>query len=123
MHAELANHLAYLEAQLQDQRVRADEARLIELIADDFFEFGVSGTVWTRPAIIEALRGESFSRREITDFKLTLLADDVALVTYRGHRFATPERPGARSLRSSIWRRRDDRWQMLFHQGTALPGD
>jgi hypothetical protein len=25
-----------------------------------------------------------------------------------------------RSLRSSIWKFMDDRWQMVFHQGTVL---
>ncbi|PXV58564.1 hypothetical protein SAMN04487785_11576 [Dyella jiangningensis] len=117
---DLAAHLLDLETRLHRQDVRADAAALRELIAEDFFEFGVSGTVWTREAVIEALRGESFSPREVTDFRLTLLADDVALVTYRGHRFATPERPASDSLRSSIWRLRDGRWQMRFHQGTLL---
>lgn len=45
----------------------------------------------------------------------------MALVTYRGHRFATEHRPAANSLRSSIWKLRNERWQMLFHQGTVLP--
>lgn len=117
---DLAAHLLDLETQLHRQDVRADEAALRRLIADDFFEFGVSGTVWTRDAVIEALRGESFSPREVTDFRLTLLADEVALVTYRGHRVATPQRAASDSLRSSIWRLNDGRWQMQFHQGTPL---
>lgn len=117
---DLAAHLLDLETQLHRQDIRADEATLCKLIADDFFEFGVSGTVWTREAVVEALRDESFSRRHVTDFRLTMLAGDVALVTYRGHRVATPQRPASDSLRSSIWRLRDGRWQMLFHQGTPL---
>ncbi|QNK02342.1 DUF4440 domain-containing protein [Dyella telluris] len=118
---DLAAHLFDLETQLHRQEVRADEEALRRLIAPDFFEFGVSGTQWTREAVIQALRGESFSPREVSDFRLTLLAEDVALVTYRGYRVATPQRPGADSLRSSIWRLRDGRWQMQFHQGTPLP--
>ncbi|GAB2807590.1 DUF4440 domain-containing protein [Dyella kyungheensis] len=117
---DIAAHLFDLETQLHRQEVRADEAALRRLIAEEFFEFGVSGTVWTRDAIVEALRGEAFSPREVTDFKVTMLADGVALVTYRGHRFATPQRPASDSLRSSIWRLRDGQWQMLFHQGTVL---
>ncbi|AIF48963.1 DUF4440 domain-containing protein [Dyella japonica] len=117
---DLAAHLLDLETQLHRQDVRADGIALRRLIAEDFFEFGVSGTVWTREAVIEALRGEAFSMREVSDFRLTLLADDVALVTYRGHRVATPHRPSSDSLRSSIWRLREGRWQMQFHQGTPL---
>jgi hypothetical protein len=118
---QLEQHLRELETSLHRQDVRADATRLAELIADDFYEFGVSGTIWTKPAVIDALRDEAFSRREISDFKLTLLAEGVALVTYRGHRFATEQRPAADSLRSSIWKLHGDRWQMLFHQGTVLP--
>jgi glyoxylase I family protein len=117
---DLVAHLLDLETQLHRQDVRADEAAVRGLLAEDFFEFGVSGTVWTRESVIEALRGESFSPREVTDVRLTLLADDVALLTYRGHRLATPQRPASDSLRSSIWRLRDGRWQMQFHQGTLL---
>jgi len=117
---DLAAHLLDLETQLHRKDVRADEAALRRLIAEDFFEFGVSGTVWTRDAVIEALRGESFSPREVADVRLTLLAEDVALLTYRGHRVATPQRPGSDSLRSSIWRLREGQWQMQFHQGTLL---
>ena len=118
---DLAAHLLDLETQLHRQDVRSDESALRRLIAEDFFEFGVSGTVWTRDAVIQALRGESFSIREVTDVRLTLLADGVALLTYRGHRVATPQRPASDSLRSSIWRLRDGQWQMQFHQGTLLP--
>lgn len=117
---DLAAHLLDLETRLHRQDIRADETALRRLIAEDFFEFGVSGTVWTRDAVVDALRGESFSPREVTDFRLTMLADDVALVTYRGHRFDTPQRPASDSLRSSIWRLREGRWQMQFHQGTPL---
>ena len=113
-------HLIDLETQLHRQEVRADADALRALIADDFFEFGVSGTVWTRESVIDALKDEAFSPREATDFRLTLLADDVALLTYRAHRGATAVRPAADSLRSSIWRLREGRWQMVFHQGTAL---
>ncbi|RAO75268.1 DUF4440 domain-containing protein [Dyella jiangningensis] len=117
---DLLAHLIDLETQLHRQEVRADADALRALIADDFFEFGVSGTVWTRESVIDALRDEAFSPREAMDFRLTLLAEDVALLTYRAHRGATPLRPAADSLRSSIWRLRDGRWRMMFHQGTVL---
>ena len=118
---QLEQHLQQLETSLHLQNVRADATGLDALIADDFYEFGVSGTVWTKRAVIDALRDESYSRCEISDFKLSLLAADVALVTYRDHRFATEHRPAADSLRSSIWKLHGECWQMLFHQGTMLP--
>jgi len=112
--------LLKLEGALHLREVRASAARLEELLDDDFHELGVSGTEWTRPAIIDALRGEAFSERAISDFRVQRMAPDLALVTYRAHRAAIPERPEADSLRSSLWRLRHGRWRMAFHQGTPL---
>ena len=58
----LKNQLLELEAALQRREVRADAARLRELLSEDFFELGVSGITWTREAVIAALGQEAFSR-------------------------------------------------------------
>lgn len=108
------------EGALHLREVRASAARLEELLDEDFHELGVSGTVWTRDAIVDALRDEAFSPRTMTDFRVLRMANDVALVTYRVHREASAERPAADSLRSSLWRCRQGRWRMAFHQGTPL---
>ena len=42
----------------------------------------------------------------------------MALVTFLYTREATPERPAAKSIRSSIWKLMAGRWRMVFHQGT-----
>lgn len=117
---DLAALLFELEGALHLREVRADAARLMELLDDDFHELGVSGTVWTRAAIVEALRDEAFSERTMSDFRVQRMAGDVALVTYRVHREANARRPAADSLRSSLWKRRHGRWRMAFHQGTPL---
>ena len=113
--------LLKLEGALHLREVRSSAAQLEELLDDDFRELGVSGIEWTRPAIVEALRDEAFSERTILDFRVQRMAPDVALVTYRAHRAAIPERPAADSLRSSLWRLRRGKWRMAFHQGTPLP--
>ena len=105
--------LLKLEGSLHLREARASAAQLEELLDDDFRELGISGTEWTRPAIIEALRGEAFSERTISDFRVQRIAPGVALATYRVHRAATPVRPGADSLRSSLWRLRLGKWRML----------
>ncbi|MFM9923828.1 VOC family protein [Variovorax sp. H27-G14] len=112
--------LLKLEGALHLRDVRASATQLAELLDEDFHELGVSGTVWTRAAIIEALREEVFSERAMSDFRVRRMATDVALVTYRVHREANDERPAADSLRSSLWKCRQGRWRMVFHQGTAL---
>lgn len=118
--AALSETLRDLECALHRREVRNSAGRLCELLAEDFVEFGVSGTVWTRAAIIAALREETPAECHVDDFAVRRLGDDTVLVTYRAHRVANAQRPAADSLRSSIWRFAGQRWQMIFHQGTAL---
>ena len=112
--------LLKLEGALHLREVRASTVRLEELLDEDFHELGVSGNVWTRGAVVDALRDEAFSQRTMTDFRVLRMANDVALVTYRVHREASAERPAADSLRSSLWRCRQGLWRVAFHQGTPL---
>jgi hypothetical protein len=109
--------LRKLEEELLRPATRRDSEALAWLLADEFREFGSSGRVFTRREVIEALRSESPNRFSITDFRATLLAEGVALVTYRAIRRDRLDEASA-SLRSSLWVMRDARWQMLFHQGT-----
>lgn len=54
---------------------------------------------------------------EIAGFEVHTVAVDLAVDTYEaveGHG-TTDER---QSGRTSVWLRRDDRWRMVFHQGT-----
>ena len=118
--AQLEEHLKELEGLLHSRLVRGSAERLFGLLAEEFVEIGVSGTVWTRQSAMAALQNEAFSEHSISDFRLALLASDVALVTYRAHRHENEYRPAADSLRSSIWKRIGARWKIAFHQGTAL---
>ena len=111
-HEDLAELLQKLEELLHVQSVRSTAQELDKLLADEFFELGVSGKIWTRESVIQTLKSESFSKRSMSDFKLSILAPEIALVTYRAHRFATEDRPsptrfGARSGNGSG---RDGRW-------------
>jgi hypothetical protein len=65
------------------------------------------------------LRQEPPAQRFLTHFKTLVLAPGVVLVTYRAGREHGSEASSEASLRSSIWKRIDGRWQMLFHQGTV----
>lgn len=112
---ELHARMKALEERLLLREIRSDEASLALLIADDFVEFGASGGVWTKTDVIADLQNEVFEKRLISDVEVRALADDVMLVTYVCHSATT-------SLRSSIWRRHGEGWQMTFHQGTTIKG-
>lgn len=115
---KIADLLLSCEEALLDPRVRRDPAAVARLLTDDFVEFGSSGRPWTKDEIIELLVHESFSPVSIKDYRCDLLAEDVALVTYRAVRADTQTGSSISSLRSSIWTNRLGQWRVRFHQGT-----
>jgi hypothetical protein len=119
---DIAAHLRQLEEQLLHPSTRKDPATLSRLIADDFLEFGASGRVYDKAAILAALASEPpASPVLLTHFAARPLAEDVVLVTYRTTRHSPSGELIATAQRGSIWVYRDSRWQITFHQGTPLP--
>ncbi len=108
------------EQELLDPAVRRDRNRLLELLAEDFREFGASGRMWTRNEIVELLEKEDFQRPAIEDFRCISIAAGAALVTYRAVRIDTATGKCAATLRSSIWTNQKGAWRVQFHQGTAV---
>jgi hypothetical protein len=86
---------------------------LAALIDDDFLEFGASGRRWERTDVLELLREPAEGQLQLSDVDCSLIAADVALLTYTT---TSAERPPV--LRSSLWVRRDGAWRLRFHQGT-----
>ncbi|MEH2173732.1 nuclear transport factor 2 family protein [Nostoc sp.] len=111
-----------LEERLLQPDVRKSAKDIMDLLADEFIEFGSSGRVFNKQQIIESLQNEPIqplTQRLITEFKTLVLATGVVLVTYRIVRHISDEQP-VHSLRSSIWKLNNDRWKMIFHQGTLV---
>jgi hypothetical protein len=113
----LADQLRELEQSLLRNEVRRDPARASALIADDFREFGRSGRIFDKPLILKLLQEEPPIEVKLHDFVCVPLAEQAALVTYRTVRLE-PDDEKIEALRSSVWVLRDNRWQVLFHQGT-----
>jgi hypothetical protein len=104
---------------LLQPEVRRAAAEVVALLAEGFIEFGSSGRVYCREQIIEALRRESPMQRSLTHFKTSVLAPGVVLVTYCAVRQRGSAASPELSLRSSIWKLMDGRWQIIIHQGTV----
>jgi hypothetical protein len=83
-------------------------------LADEFLEIGSSGRIYDKDQIIGQLQQESGeeSLRTVRDFTTRELADGLILVTYRIIE--------SRTVRSSIWKRTNSEWRMVFHQGTKF---
>lgn len=116
----LKAELHALEQRLLDPAVRADPAQVRALLAPDFLEFGASGRVFDRDAIVATLASEGPRQpRAMRGFKVRLLAPGAALTLWRVKRD-----DGIETLRSTIWQQQPDgRWLIAFHQGTIAAQD
>ena len=110
--------LVELERQLHSLETRSSEEKISVLLSVDFFEFGSSGSVWTRDDILKRLPSDvDYTPIESKDFQTTPLGDDVVLVTYVSYRISKGTILDE-CLRSSIWQKEQEKWRMTFHQGT-----
>ena len=106
-----------LEKQLLNPELRKSEAKLGQLLSDDFVEFGASGRIIDKNEVLERLPKENPVHYEAFDFHAVQLANDVVQLRFKIRR-SNDDGSISTSLRSSIWKRSADRWQMCFHQGT-----
>jgi hypothetical protein len=117
-HSEIPKLLLRNEKSLLDPAVRRDRNRVLELLAEDFVEFGASGRAWSRDQVVELLAAGNFQPPALEAFECFLLAPAVALVTYRTVRTDAQTGACTVSLRSSVWIEHDGKWRVRFHQGT-----
>ncbi|PDP88069.1 DUF4440 domain-containing protein [Glycomyces fuscus] len=112
------------ELRLLEPHVRASRRLAGELLDPDFTEVGRSGRRWDRKSLLAELpamdgpdtAGPGRRRVRVTDMVGRLLAPGLVHLTY------ATEAGGARTLRSSLWRRgADGAWRMYHHQGTPVP--
>lgn len=94
---------------------RADFERMT---ADDFWEIGASGRRYSRQHVLDVLQQRESDPAEAEwetgDFHCRELGPSTYLLTYTLHQLERLSR------RSTIWRRVDGEWQVLFHQGTLV---
>ncbi|HET7541691.1 MAG TPA: DUF4440 domain-containing protein [Polyangiaceae bacterium] len=109
--SSLVDEIRDCEEQLLTPAIRASQDELERLVSDQFVEYGSSGRVYDKQAVIAQMLSAPNISVAVSDFRVLELAAQVALATYR---------TGA-SLRSSIWRREGEQWRIVFHQGTVIP--
>lgn len=110
------DEVCVLERRLLDPEVRADRAALEDLFHPDFVEYGSSGRIWTRDAIIDNLttvEDVTIADIVVRDMQARQVGPGVVLLTFVSVL-------GERSvLRSSVWVDTPDGWRIRFHQGTT----
>lgn len=112
---DLKQEIYSLENALLQPQVRGSAEELHRLLAEDFIEFGKSGTVFNKERIVRELPKDSPINIIISDFEVKHLEGNILLATYK----TTNIDNKTSALRSSIWRLEDKGWRIVFHQGTA----
>lgn len=97
---------------------RSSPSSIENLLSADFLEFGSSGRVWDRAAVMASLPSDPAFRWRIEEFAVRLTVPGVAFTTYRLLTAPLSQGPVRVTLRSSLWLNREGRWQLAFHQGT-----
>ncbi|RXI96703.1 nuclear transport factor 2 family protein [Anaerobacillus alkaliphilus] len=115
MSSELKQHIRQLEESHTTLVNRESVEFLDKILADDFFEIGSSGYFFNKAECLES--GVVLTEMKLYNHEIYLLADGVVLSTY----FVRDETRDRNTLRSSIWKMIDGRWQLYFHQGTITP--
>jgi hypothetical protein len=88
------------------------------MMAGEFWEVGASGRIYRRPLVLDTLETRHQEPVEenlqVSDFACQQVATDLFLATY------TLDQSGRITRRASLWRRKAEGWQVVYHQGTVV---
>jgi hypothetical protein len=115
--------LRALEVEMHQPQVRADRARMEQLLHPDFLEIGRSGTIYTRADVLNEFAQQPPAYNVWSqDFAVTRIAPKLAMLLYRSAHIDDAESLDRHTMRSSIWESTEQGWQVRFHQGTPCEG-
>lgn len=115
----LRKELISKEEQLLENSIRKDAAKIAELLDDSCIEFTASG----RQQIYHP--GEQFGNVDgelyidSNTIRFIDISEDCKLLLYVGAKVNKNVR--MKSNHSSLWKKTDGKWKMIFHQGTNCP--
>lgn len=121
MDAAIVEELRSLEEALWSPETRFDREWMEDHVTDDVVEFGQSGRVYDKAAMLDSAHGDIDVVTPLPDFAVAEIAPDVVIVTYRSIWTIGDEVLSAN--RTSIWVRTEGRWRLRFHQGTPRPDE
>lgn len=114
----ILSELAAREPIFHQREFGTNREDLLKMTADDFWEIGASGKIYGRDFVIETLL-ERYKTPEpddwsCTDFWIRPLAENLYQLNY------VLQQPDRRTRRTTLWRKKDEVWQIVFHQGTVM---
>ena len=114
----LEQELRELEIEVMTAAGERRTADLREYIADDFYEIGSSSRTYDKAEVLAAIATAPLRRFQVEDFKVTASGTDWALVSYQA--LEKSDTGSTSSWRSSLWVKREGKWQIVFQQGTKI---
>ena len=118
--SDLIEELAKLEFCMYDNNFRNSQEKLETIISKEFIEYGSTGTVFNHDTVMDFLVGDSNSStvHKIVEKEIKQLSENVVLLLYRMESLNT-DKTVRKTIRSSVWEKKDGQWKVLFHQGTV----
>lgn len=102
------------------EKFGTSEEAIRDQMCEAFWEVGASGNVYQKEDVINTLQ-ERYNDPsyedvwEVSDFELTQIASDNYLLTY-----VLIQDNIRVTRRSTIWRKEEGKWKILYHQGTIV---
>lgn len=106
------------ELALLSDKVRKSPAKLDEYLSDEFYEFTQSGQLFTKKDIIDCLPNLPEEIFIVENYSEKVLAEDIIHVTYFTERKIPSTWEKKFTICSSIWKKYNSKWQMIFFQWT-----
>lgn len=112
----IKSELILKEEQLLENDIRNDGSSITELIEDKCIEISASGKqrIYKSGELFGNVDGELYIVSN--SVRLINISDDCKLLLYIVEKVNKNKR--LKSNRSSIWKKTDGKWKMIFHQGT-----
>jgi hypothetical protein len=101
---------------------RRDLQGFARYLADEFYDIFPDGIQRTKSELLEFLSRAELKEYHLSNFRVTMLNEDAAVVTYRAKAQARIEGKEV-ALRENVtggWARRDGRWLNVFAIGAPL---
>jgi hypothetical protein len=107
--------LKSFEESLWLEETRFNHSYMDNLLAENFFEFGRSGKIYSRSECLAIEQQPILAKLPLENFKLHHVSENTVLITYISE--VTYESV-QRANRSSLWVKDNGSWKLRFHQGT-----
>lgn len=117
----IKEQILQLENDLLKSETRKSSQKINELLANNFIEFCSNGKEYhyKNGDVFQTQDDRNTLCWEILNFEIKELSNGCILAMYKVIKHNEDDENKKYSLRSSIWKYYDEKWKMIFHQGTV----